>query len=65
LETDTDGDGVADSIDNFPTVANPAQEDTDSDGIGDSCDIRAGFDVNIDTDCDRCSERMRYLRGVQ
>jgi hypothetical protein len=48
LEADTDADGVADSIDNCPTVPNgPAQAgvagvgnqtDTDGDGVGDACD---------------------------
>ena len=36
--TDTDGDGVGDSQDNCPNVANPGQEDSDGDGIGDACD---------------------------
>ncbi|MBI3447292.1 MAG: choice-of-anchor D domain-containing protein [Acidobacteria bacterium] len=35
---DPDGDGVGDSIDNCPTVPNPAQDDTDHDGRGDVCD---------------------------
>ena len=35
---DTDGDGIADNIDNCPTVANTNQLDTDGDGIGDACD---------------------------
>lgn len=39
---DTDGDGVADSIDNCPTVANPDQRDSDGDGIGDACDPTPG-----------------------
>lgn len=39
---DTDGDGVPDSIDNCPTVANPDQRDTDGDGIGDACDPTPG-----------------------
>jgi len=37
--TDTDGDGVPDSADNCPTVANAGQSDTDGDGIGNACDL--------------------------
>jgi Thrombospondin type 3 repeat len=36
--TDTDGDGVGDSLDNCPAAANPDQEDSDGDGIGNACD---------------------------
>jgi hypothetical protein len=35
---DTDGDGVPDSDDNCPTVANLDQIDSDGDGLGDACD---------------------------
>jgi poly(hydroxyalkanoate) depolymerase family esterase len=36
--TDADGDGVDDSVDNCVNVSNPNQEDNDSDGIGNVCD---------------------------
>jgi parallel beta-helix repeat protein len=35
---DKDGDGVPDTTDNCPTVANPGQEDADGDGQGNVCD---------------------------
>ncbi len=35
---DADADGVADSLDNCPLVANPDQFDSDADDIGDACD---------------------------
>jgi hypothetical protein len=35
---DTDGDGVADSIDNCPHIGNPNQTDMDGDLKGDACD---------------------------
>ncbi|MBA3248838.1 MAG: Ig-like domain-containing protein [Geodermatophilaceae bacterium] len=35
--TDQDGDGLADTADNCPTVRNPGQADTDDDGAGDAC----------------------------
>lgn len=36
--TDTDGDGICDSVDNCPGIANADQADADGDGIGDVCD---------------------------
>jgi hypothetical protein len=38
LPPDGDGDGVPDSSDNCPAVANGDQTDTDGDGAGDACD---------------------------
>ncbi|KAA3632253.1 MAG: hypothetical protein DWP97_11340, partial [Calditrichaeota bacterium] len=35
---DTDGDGIVDSLDNCPSVANPIQADADGDAVGDLCD---------------------------
>ena len=36
---DRDGDGIADTADNCPTVANPNQADTNNDGRGDVCPV--------------------------
>jgi nitrous oxidase accessory protein NosD len=61
-ETDGDGDGVPDCIDNCPAQMNPGQEDADEDGVGDACDNCAGPNPSqVDTDgdgfpdeCDNC-----------
>ncbi len=37
-DTDSDSDGVADCVDNCPSIANTNQADTDGDGIGNACD---------------------------
>jgi len=42
--TDSDGDGIADTLDNCPSVANADQADTDHDGIGDACDALTDSD---------------------
>lgn len=36
--SDLDGDGIPNTDDNCPTVANPGQHDEDADGIGNPCD---------------------------
>ncbi len=53
---DEDSDGVADSLDNCASIANPDQADMDSDDIGDLCDDSDGdglFDGS-----DNCPERI-------
>ncbi len=50
---DTDGDGVADGVDNCPTNPNPDQEDGDDDGIGDACDTDNDND-GVDDEDDNC-----------
>ena len=61
---DSDGDGVLESIDNCPAIANEFQEDFDSDGVGDSCDncptisnpLQEDFDGDgLSDSCDNCS----------
>ena len=37
LLSDRDGDGVRNSVDNCPDIANPTQADSDEDGVGDAC----------------------------
>jgi len=52
---DTDGDGIPDSTDNCPTIANPTQADCNNDGVGDACELAAGApDFNGDTIPDTC-----------
>ena len=46
---DTDGDGIADSLDNCPAIINPGQEDFDGDGDGDVCDADDDNDGLSDT----------------
>lgn len=47
---DTDGDGIADAVDNCPVTANASQKDTDGDGQGDTCDDSDGDGIFDDVD---------------
>jgi len=67
---DSDGDGVGDTSDNCPSIANPTQADCDSDGIGDACEIAAGAaDHDQDGVPDECQcpadvDRNRFVNGI-
>lgn len=37
-DSDSDGDGIRNRVDNCPLIANPGQRDLDSDGVGNACD---------------------------
>lgn len=50
--TDTDGDGLSDSYDNCPSVANPQQNDSDGDGVGDACDNSSSDSSDSGSDSD-------------
>jgi len=50
---DGDGDGIADSEDNCPTVPNPGQTDIDADGFGDVCDNCRNVNNPSQTDSDK------------
>ena len=53
---DTDNDGVPNSTDNCPVIANPGQEDADNDGMGNACDS--------DDDNDGMPDSYENLHGL-
>jgi CubicO group peptidase (beta-lactamase class C family) len=67
---DQDADGVADSADNCPTVANASQGDADNDGVGDACDNCVNVansdqsDENHDGIGDRCDGQLHVAESV-
>ena len=52
-ESDSDGDGVRDVLDNCPTTANASQTDSDGDLLGNACDDDDDNDLVLDGD-DNC-----------
>lgn len=46
---DSDSDGIKDTQDNCPTIANGDQADTDHDGLGDACDDTANSSYGTDS----------------
>jgi hypothetical protein len=53
FEADRDGDGIPDTADNCPFVANPDQADSDGDGVGDACSTsKLAGDLDNDGDVD-------------
>ncbi len=52
-QTDADGDGVADMLDNCPADANTDQANQDGDAVGDACDQDIDGD-GTDNDLDNC-----------
>lgn len=57
---DSDGDGVCDTEDNCPAVANPGQENTYGDSRGDACEARpvASCDIDVDSDVDSVDVKL-------
>ena len=52
---DSDGDGVADTLDNCPTAEPADQDDADNDGVGDVCDMCPGTTLGSPVLSDGCA----------
>jgi hypothetical protein len=63
---DSDGDGIANHLDNCPAVPNPDQKDSDGNGVGDACQpgaaLRGDLDNDGDVDNNDLAILMRDLR---
>ena len=55
---DTDGDSIADAVDNCPAAANASQADADGDGSGDACDAITPPDAPADNDGDGVADTI-------
>jgi len=52
-DTDTDFDGIENSVDNCPTISNYMQKDQDGDDVGNLCDVDSGYNpATLDSDRD-------------
>ncbi len=64
IVNDSDGDGVPDTNDNCPNVANPDQTDTDGDGTGDACESGI-LDLQPGISFDLTSDNSVYLESAE
>lgn len=60
---DSEGDGIADNVDNCPKTTNPSQLDSDGDGFGNACDADFNGDRRVDA-LDQALFSMAYGTSV-